>query len=68
MGPKVKKQVEDLTHGPGKLMKDCLTAKSQNVRLEQIPQGTTGIVQPLDVYGFRFYKNIFQKVTDYVNT
>jgi len=34
--------------------------------VETIPKGTTGLVQPLDVFGFRIWKNFVRTFYDYV--
>lgn len=38
--------------------------KEKNFRLMTIPKGTTGQIQPLDVFGFRFWKNFVRKISD----
>lgn len=35
-----------------------------NVKLNLIPTGTTGKIQPLDVYGFRIWKNFVRRFSD----
>lgn len=35
--------------------------------MEILPKGTTGLVQPLDVYFFRLYKSFVRRITDYMN-
>ena len=37
-----------------------------NLKLKIIPKGTTGMIKPLDVYGFRFWKNFVRKFSDIV--
>lgn len=37
-----------------------------NLIFKTIPQGTTGQIQPLDVYGFRFWKNFVRKLSDII--
>jgi len=37
---------------------------SRLIHVRRIPQHTKGIVQPLDVYGFRPYKNFIRKISD----
>lgn len=36
----------------------------RSVVLKTIPEGTTGQIQPLDVYGFRLWKNFIRKLSD----
>lgn len=36
------------------------------VNVKKIPTGTTGKIQPLDVYGFRIWKNFVRKFSDNV--
>jgi len=36
------------------------------VNVKKIPSGTTGKIQPLDVYGFRIWKNFVRKFSDNV--
>jgi len=36
------------------------------VNIKKIPTGTTGKIQPLDVYGFRIWKNFVRKFSDNV--
>lgn len=43
-----------------------VTPKDTNFRLMTIPKGTTGKIQPLDVFGFRFWKNFVRKISDAV--
>ena len=38
--------------------------KESNLILKTIPKGTTGQIQPLDVYGFRLWKNFIRKLSD----
>jgi len=40
--------------------------KDKNFRLMTIPKGTTDKIQPLDVFGFRFWKNFTRKISDAV--
>lgn len=35
--------------------------------MEILPKGTTGMVQPLDIYFFRLYKAFTRRITDYMN-
>ena len=37
-----------------------------NLQLKIIPKGTTGMIQPLDVYGFRLWKNFVRRFSDIV--
>lgn len=43
-----------------------VTPNDKNFRLMTIPKGTTGKIQPLDVFGFRFWKNFVRKISDAV--
>lgn len=42
------------------------TPYDKKVHLKQIPTGTTGDIQPLDVYGFRIWKNFVRQFSDNV--
>ena len=45
---------------------DVHSAKSagKEIIIKKIPQGTTGRIQPLDVYGFRVWKNYVRRFSD----
>lgn len=45
---------------------DALKPANQRYQLHFIPPGTTGFVQPLDVFFFRQWKTFVKKITDYV--
>lgn len=36
------------------------------INIKKIPTGTTGKIQPLDVYGFRIWKNFVRTFSDNV--
>lgn len=38
----------------------------KNIQIKTIPAGTTGMIQPLDVYGFRPWKNFVKNFSDIV--
>ena len=40
--------------------------KHKTLMLLQIPKGTTGKLQPLDVYGFRIWKNFVRTFSDVI--
>jgi len=40
--------------------------KNKNLSFKKIPTGTTGKIQPLDVYGFRVWKNYVRHFSDNV--
>ena len=42
------------------------TPNNKIVNVKKIPTGTTGKIQPLDVYGFRIWKNFVQQFSDTV--
>ena len=46
--------------------KDVQDAKplGKDIILKIIPKGTTGQIQPLDVYGFRIWKNYIRRFSD----
>lgn len=39
---------------------------SKNIKILTIPAGTTGMIQPLDVFGFRIWKNFIKHFSDLV--
>jgi len=43
-----------------------LQQENKIVNVKKIPTGTTGKIQPLDVYGFRIWKNFVRKFSDNV--
>lgn len=49
-----------------KLLEELLFADRVEVEVITIPAGTTGLIQPLDVYFFRIYKNFFRKISDFI--
>ncbi|XP_052119686.1 uncharacterized protein LOC127748804 [Frankliniella occidentalis] len=36
------------------------------LKIQQIPPSTTGMIQPWDVYGFRIYKNFVKQISDFI--
>ena len=44
----------------------CHLQDTKNVAIEIIPEGATGEVQPLDVFGFRQWKAFDKYVCDYI--
>lgn len=40
--------------------------KNKNIKVLKIPEGTTGKIQPLDVFGFRMWKNFVRHFSDSV--
>lgn len=42
------------------------TPENKTVNIKKIPSGTTGKIQPLDVYGFRIWKNFVRQFSDNV--
>lgn len=40
--------------------------ETKQIAIQHIPQGTTGMIQPWDVYGFRIYKNFTKNISDFV--
>lgn len=45
---------------------DNVDTARKNIKILTIPPGTTGLIQPLDVYGFRFWKNFLRQFSDIV--
>ena len=43
-----------------------LTPPGKSITTMIIPKGTTGKIQPLDVYGFRIWKNFAKRFSDTV--
>ncbi|KYQ49302.1 hypothetical protein ALC60_11634 [Trachymyrmex zeteki] len=39
---------------------------SKNIKILTIPAGTTGMIQPLDVFGFRIWKNFIKHFSDLI--
>ena len=49
---------------PGQLL--CNVHSKNKVKFFKIPKGTTGKIQPLDVFGFRIWKNFVRHFSDSV--
>lgn len=45
---------------------EAMTPNDKIVNVKKIPTGTTGKIQPLDVYGFRIWKNFVRQFSDTV--
>lgn len=40
--------------------------ENKTIVIQHIPEGTTGMIQPWDVFGFRIYKNFTKHISDFV--
>jgi len=52
-------------HCPASLQ-EFIPKKDKDIRILTIPKKTTGMIQPLDVYGFRLWKNFVRTFSDRV--
>lgn len=52
-------------HCPARLQ-EFTPSQDKDVRILTIPKKTTGMIQPLDVYGFRIWKNFVRTFSDRV--
>jgi len=52
--------------GQTKTKFDNIDRGNKSVKILTIPAGTTGLIQPLDVYGFRLWKNFLRQFSDIV--
>jgi len=52
--------------GQTKTKFDNIDRQNKNIKILTIPPGTTGLIQPLDVYGFRLWKNFLRQFSDIV--
>jgi len=47
-------------------LQEFMPSKDKDIRILTIPKKTTGMIQPLDVYGFRLWKNFVRTFSDRV--
>ncbi|XP_025994126.2 uncharacterized protein LOC113004590 [Solenopsis invicta] len=45
---------------------ETIDTLSKNIKILTIPAGTTGMIQPLDVFGFRIWKNYIKHFSDMI--